>query len=916
MMMLVTLDLETYYDRDYSLSKISTEAYVRDPRFEVIGISIKIDDEPTRWYPQPQERAAIDAIDWSEAFVLAQNTMFDYAILAWHYGVRAKGLFDTMSMSRAMHPHAKSHSLATQAKREEIGVKGDEVVHALGKRYADFDPESLARYGAYCCNDTELTYTLFQRYMERGFPTLELRLIDLTIRMFAEPVLRLDAPLLIKHLREVRARKATLLETLSAQLAQPGVDLKSQLMSNPQFATLLRSCGVEPPMKVSPTTGKQTYAFAKSDEEFIALSEHWDERVQALVAARLGNKSTLEETRTERFIEMAGRGVFPVPLRYYGAHSSRWAGVDGVNLQNLPSRDPKGKALKYAILPPERHVVIEADSAQIECRVLAWLAGQEDLLQAFRDKADVYRRMASQIYGVDPQEVSKQQRQVGKVVVLGCGFGVSHVKLRGFLKVQAGVEVDESEARRIIDTYRTTNHHIVDLWKRADTALNYLHGGMTYRVDVNGIVIVAPGKGLTMPNGLHIQYPGLQRKADDAGKVGWVYESKGEPRYIYGGKVVENCIAGGTEVLTDRGWVSIEKVRRSDRVHDGVEFVEHGGVVFKSIQACVTVDGVAMTPDHEVLTDDGWKAASQVQRPYRPDLRHVDCTEPGVLSRQGVGVALSVPVREEHCEAGQGCDQGSQAGRHAELRLRDGTPHLREESDARHEPASGVRGVALDGRPLHPTYASGVEKLRGARHIGLRAVATIVRSVLGGYGGYVRSGLGLGPHQQRWPVLAGELPVDHSAGERHEQAQHRASRRCSCVESRDGDRDNYLVLPTGARVAAERFDQATASEAPVYDIVNAGPRTRFVVRGTSGPFIVHNCTQYIARCVVAEQMLRIARRYTVVLTVHDSVVAVAPAEQATQAAQYIEECMRWVPAWANGLPLSCEVGVGESYGAC
>lgn len=314
----VVLDLETYYDREYSLSKITTEHYVRDPKFQTIGIAIKINKEEARWYPRPQVEEALKSIAWDRSLVVAQNTMFDGAILKWHYGVDPKAWVDIMGMSRALYPHEKSHSLKSQAERAKIGQKGDEVLAALGKRYEDFTPEELARYGAYCVNDVELTYTLFTRYMET-FPLRELRLIDMTLRMFIDPVLELDREHLQDHLLAVKAQKEALLSKLSTED-------KSRLMSNPQLAEMLRGHGVEPPMKVSPTTGKETYAFAKTDEAFKALLEHEDLEVQAIVAARLGVKSTLEETRTERFIDMSYRGKFPIPLRYYGAHSGRWSG--------------------------------------------------------------------------------------------------------------------------------------------------------------------------------------------------------------------------------------------------------------------------------------------------------------------------------------------------------------------------------------------------------------------------------------------------------------------------------------------------------------------------------------------------------------------------------------------------------------
>ena len=447
----------------------------------------------------------------------------------------------------------EGHSLDAQAKRMGVGTKGTEVHNALGMRYEDFTPATLAPYGAYCKNDVELTYDLFQRYMAMGFPKQELKLIDMTLRMFVEPVLKLDADLLTKHLVEVRSRKRELLERVRdnmltnadpdyiATVFSEGTEgIKKLLMSNEKFAAALQSLGVDPPRKVSATTGKETWAFAKTDEAFKALEEHPSEEVQALVAARLGNKTTLEETRTERFIDMARRGAFPVPLRYYGAHSGRWSGQDAVNMQNLPSRGPNAGAIKKAILAPEGHVMIDCDSAQIEARTLAWLAGQDDLVQAFRDKQDVYKLMASKIYGVPVEEVTPLQRQVGKTVVLGAGYGVGHVKLQGFLKVQAKVEVSLDEAKRIIDTYRAAAPRITELWARSGDALRALIMGQEMTIDVPGLVRVVSGQGLTLPSGLCIQYPELRAVVGKDGKRELVYTSKGLPVRIYGGKVVEN----------------------------------------------------------------------------------------------------------------------------------------------------------------------------------------------------------------------------------------------------------------------------------------------------------------------------------------------------------------------------------------
>jgi DNA polymerase len=424
--------------------------------------------------------------------------------------------------------------------------------------------------------------------MGMGFPKQELKLIDLTLRMFIDPVLELDAVQLAEHLEAVKESKVTLLESVRDYMLKDAdpeyvhaiytegtAGIKTLLMSNDKFALALRSLGIEPPTKISPATKKTAWAFAKTDEAFKALQEHEDERVQALVAARLGNKTTLEETRTERFIGMARRGKFPVPLRYYGAHSGRWSGQDSVNLQNLPSRGANAGKIKKAIRAPKGYVVIDCDSAQIEARVLAWLAGQENLVQAFRDKHDVYKLMATQIYGIRMEDVTKTQRQVGKTVVLGAGYGVGHVKLQMFLKTQAGVEVPLEEAKRIIDTYRSSAFCIAQFWRSAGDALKALLTGQTMQLDAVGLIRAVPGKGLTLPNGLHIQYPGLREVPNpDTGKFEMVYTSKGLPVRIYGGKVVENiCQAVARQIVAEQMLRVSKRYKVVLTVHDSVAII-------------------------------------------------------------------------------------------------------------------------------------------------------------------------------------------------------------------------------------------------------------------------------------------------------------------------------------------------------
>ena len=555
-MNLITIDFETYYDKEYSLRKITTEEYVRDPRFEVIGVAVKVNNQPTEWASGTQEqlKAYLQTFAWDKSMVLAHNTMFDGAILSWIFGISPRAYTDTVCIGRATHGVETSASLSALATRYNIGVKGNETMNTLGKRREEFTEEELERFGDYCVNDVDLTYKLFT-IMGKGFPKKELKLIDVSLRMFIEPVLDLDLTLLEDHLRETRLRKEELLVDARAS--------KDDLMSNPKFAELLKGLGVEPPTKISLTTGKETWAFAKSDEGFKALETHEDEKVQQLVAARLGNKSTLEETRTQRFIDISKRGLLPVPVRYYAAHTGRWGGDDKINLQNLPSRGINGKKLKRSIVAPDEHAIIDADSSQIEARVLAWLAEQDDLTGAFAKGEDVYTKMASRIYGVAESEITKDQRFVGKTTILGAGYGMGAQKFQDQLKT-FGFDMDIDEARRVIKIYREANYQISKLWRDAQ---RFLKDGNTF--GLHGVLFVEDGK-ILLPSGLYLRYDDLQFTTTDKG-VEFDYKTRRGRTRIYGGKVIENvCQAIARCIIGEQMLQIAKRYRVVLTVHDSI----------------------------------------------------------------------------------------------------------------------------------------------------------------------------------------------------------------------------------------------------------------------------------------------------------------------------------------------------------
>ena len=525
-MNLITLDTETFYSKEFSLSKITTESYIRDDQFEVVGVAVKVNDEDTQWFSGSFEdtKVWLQQFDWDNSMMLAHNNAFDAAILSWRFDIHPKILADTMSMGNAVGDGAGSVSLKALSEKYHLGEKGTEVLNALGKRRADFTPEELARYGEYCINDANLCYALFQIMLANGFPKAELKLIDMTLRMFVEPVFELELLVLEAHLETVLAKKAKLLKALE------GVE-RTTLMSNPQFADLLRARGVEPPMKISPATGKETYAFAKTDEGFRELLEHEDVYVQALVAARLGLKSTLEETRTLRLIDIARRGKLPVPIKYCGARTKRWSGEGGgINMQNLPRVSP----IKQAIRAPEGHSIVGVDLSNIELRVGLWFGGMKDKLDQLRNGLDLYKDFASLVFEVPYADVDKDQRFIGKTSQLSLIYGVGAAKLRQAIKTGSRKDIGEVAAKRIVDLYRRQYAGVVKAWDHGERVLQAMYNDQHTTF---GPIEVCGKDGLLLPSGLHMQYPMLRRTND-----GWEYKVRGGWNHLYGAKVYQGAI--------------------------------------------------------------------------------------------------------------------------------------------------------------------------------------------------------------------------------------------------------------------------------------------------------------------------------------------------------------------------------------
>lgn len=558
---ILTLDFETFYSSTFSLSKLTYDEYINDDQFEVIGVGVQKNNDEPKWFSgtKQETRDWLAQFDLDSNAVIMHNAMFDASILAFHFGIYPKVILDTLCMARAVHGATVGGSLKRLAEYYGVGEKGTEVHNFINYRRETFTPTELAAYGEYCKQDVRLTKQIFD-LMRPKFNKTELKLIDMTIRMYTEPKFMYDREFLVTHLKEVKDKQRKILEDLNLTA--------SDLRSNPKFAELLRSYGVEPPMKVSPTTGKDTYALAKTDEGMKALLEHENPEVQALAAARLGVKSSLEETRTQRLIDTGDRncGYLPIGLNYYGARTGRWSATQGLQFQNLPNKSD----LKQGVVAPPGYVIIGADLSNIELRVGLWFAGQMDKLQLLQEGKDLYKDFASSVFNVPYDDVDKDQRFIGKTSSLSLIYGVGSAKLRNAIKQGSGKDIGEIEAKRIVDMYREEYSDVAGMWRTGGEVISAIHNDYGMDFGYNNLCAVEGGTGIRLPSGLYLAYPNLRQQYNDKQKLEWVYDkSTKEIDRVYGAKVFQGTVQALARCVIGESMVRInEKYPLALTLHD------------------------------------------------------------------------------------------------------------------------------------------------------------------------------------------------------------------------------------------------------------------------------------------------------------------------------------------------------------
>lgn len=1033
-MLVLTLDFETYYDSEHTIDKVSMGQYLFDKKAQVMILTYKEGDAPTRAATGEEEiREVLRRYDWAQVILIAHNINFDARIILDKFGHKPAKYIDTMGLMAAtggnvlMNGNSLSHvSKLLQKAGVVVADKGDVRAKAKGKRLYRFpdgrwymhereidnkylhsitlnnytkkgvlkkgkkDARTIVAdaiqlyhdYVEYGIADTDICYTAFKYFLPMLTP-MELKYHQIMIRCYTEPVLKLDEAVLLREMKRLQKRRLDKVRPVADAYYGGNVEeAKKALASKRLFAVLLKSMGgVEDyivydaqardeqidyafliPTKLSEKTGKPDYAFALTDTAFVELANVSPE-LKTVLDARKEVASSLEFSRTERFLSSyKWEETFGLPYKISGAATHRASGAMSLNVQNLSSGRKEGQttALRDSMCAPAGCKIMAIDSSQVEARILAFVSRCTRQLEVFSSGADFYSSIGEAIYNEPASHINAMRkagdadyiykRSVAKSCGLGLGYGMGAEAFVDAAFVLAGVVIDLVRSKELKQIYETNYPEIKQFWNTCNKVIGHMlaggsgtFGGPDGRLffyDGNYQIHGATVPSIIMPSGMRLSYYKLCRRkksyADGSERDNYAYwglkEGKYQWVYLWGSKLTENlCIAENTLVLTDSGWKAIQQVTADDKVFDGVGFVTHGGLVFKSTKPCVSIDGVFMTKDHEVLTNGNkWETAESLlvsgrdhtclQRLDRNAIWDVGGFREAPLGRSQV--ALGVPMRLwEYCgETGHKGEAGSSQGWNTELRMCNKAPHKQEENFAWEDQSPTVLDMEEhESKVLKPEPQS-LQELRWARYTSVRPMVGVSK-LLERRLSFLLLWDGLGQDKQQRRVLPRECPMGQPRSELQQQTRQRTSyAQGEGVDNPGVERDvRHRNIHTAVQIKPWSYWGATSTEtrrnAKVYDIMNCGPRNRFVVLGARGPMIVHNC-QALAYDMMKYQGVKMAEQLKIVLNTHDEWGVVVKEDDVPAARQFAEKCMRTVPSWLDGLVVDCESAVGDSYGEC
>jgi DNA polymerase len=953
----LSCDIETFSSID--LKKQGLHRYIEAPDFEILLFAYSVDGGPVEIVDltkEPLPDWIIRALCDPAVVKFAFNAQFEYTCLSKFYLTHYEKWYCTMNhalycgLPNSLFQVCEALNLATD--KRKLGVGGALIrtfccpvkptkSNGMKTRIVGADePEKWELFKTYCKKDVEAEMEVYEKIKMFQIPKWEREFVGIDHYINRNGVL-VDKGLL----RGALACD----ESIVAELTAEAIALTGVINPNSRKQLLLW---------LSREMGEEVDSLTKDSVKSILGRGTLDSVAERVLHIR----QELAKTSIAKYGAMARgicedgrlRGI----VQYYGANrTGRYAGR-AVQMQNLPKNflEPLGVArelvkagnvegvklifgnvphtlsqlLRTAFIPPRGKLLAVADFAAIEARVIAWMAGEKWRQDVFAGDGKIYEASAAAMFGVGVETIVKgglnyDLRAKGKVAELACGYQGSVGALKAMGADKMGL--DDNQLQEIVDAWRSANPSIVELWYRLqDKVIDTIKTGrvntfkgltfrreIDYKARVDFLTIELPSLrklfyayprlGVNKWGGESIAYMGMNQTS-----------KKWELIETYGGKLVENCLRGNSLVLCFEGWKRLDMVTQNDSVWDGEEWVNHGGLVCKGIQEVIKIDGVGMTPDHEILTDRGWIRASQSEGFNRAKVKLPDSYTIRGVKRQKVAVGSTVRLRGFKSYGGERVQKRKDKILWVYAKRAD----RQSPTEARFCGPQSVCGLALYGRPLQTSYPPSVEELRGSRNKSMRFLGRSFYELLGGYGARIHRRLGVGQDRQQWSLRTKQLPMVYSHRAGSEQTGKPPSGEClwfsNCgrIKPNVGYWGNYTAVSSSTQLPKRKVAGHTRRYEQVYDIVDCGPRHRFTVLGDSGAFIVHNCTQAIARdCLCVALRRTYEAGFRIAFHVHDEVIC--EVEHGETDLKRICEIMGEPIPWAPGLILTASGFVGEYY---
>ncbi len=979
-MIRVHFDFETFSECD--IRKAGAWAYAIHPSTRILCMGYAYEDEaPQLWTPD-QEIPDFMRDDCIGDYDLhAWNSFFEWVI--WEHAMKTHhcytppleywhdtaALASVMALPRALGNCGKALGMPSNVSKDKRGYELIKLLSIPNKMNGD--PKLTKEMHDYCLQDVVAERALAKKLWDLNSTERKVWVLDqkINIKGIAVDIPRVDDAIDVYE--------------------KAFVDIKDRLiditgLANPNSQKQFFDWMLDKGHKIPDITKGTLSALL---EEPDAFGTHEAVNLRMKLAKTAPKKYASIRTRLGGGIRLHGN------MMYHGASTGRWVSP-GINLQNIarPTVDPDvcipllkhrdicvfkmhdlepmdalSSSIRGMLIPSDGKKFITGDYSSIESRVLAWLAGQEDKLEVFRGHGKMYEYLASKIFRKDIDDVTKDERFVGKIGELACGYGGGAGALQGMAQVYR-VPMSKNDAQRIKQQWRKANPQITQYWKDVEAgAVEAIHKGEVQ--DVRGIKFAVKNNFLVcqLPSGRRIFYhrPQLVKKkvimyktpeTGDSPEMSYIYSPRDYDslgafekeakdanqetfeflgvniefwgvnsqtkkwclQSTYGGKL---CLAGDTKVLTQRGWARIDEILPEDTVWDGTEWVAHGGRLNKGMCDTIELDGIRMTEDHKILTGEGWKSASSSEGHYWADVRLPNSAKLHWIGRGKITMDFFVPgVREgDDDERIRVFEEKNEV-----LRMYEGGAHCRSEKELRRplEKSSPLQCVEVNDTKMFRTEGPVVGQLRGKRNNIFGAVGRF-SGVSTGHGTELHRGSYTGQEEQQRRLQQIELPVGHNGSKLQQQEKQHPDNhpvgRENNIPSGEAvwSESEHSMLQDKSRRAGKIVIREGRRQEQVYDLMNTGPLNQFTVLGDNGPRIVHNCeniTQAVARDIMAESMLALDDAgYEIVLTVHDEIISEVYIDDETRTVEKFTHLMEKAPGWAKGLPVRVEAYESRRY---